>query len=291
MDASLMNEGLEKDDRFRMVEDEFLDAAKQFTQHLHAAEYQRLKKAARSQNAAAINSISRPVTIQMPDETRRKVEGVARAKKHAAVVQSVLGKGGRGSGTEEDSDGNGGAWLGTALHGLMESPGRSAASLTEIGRITTSTRAAAGFAKPRPQKTFKRFISSSPQLESFRLPKEKARPQSRVSSESSDDDDDLDAAVRVRMQPKFDEANKVIVRPGHRVLQQDSKELLSKPATDVSVKASSSEALEDNTGTLSHVSISARERIAKRLEQAKLRQAKEEQEPRKKVEIIPLFLS
>ena len=128
-----------------MVEDEFLDMAKQFTQHLHAAEYQRLKKAARSQNAAVINSISRPITIRMPDETRRKVESVARAKKQAAAVQSLLRKQGHGSGSDEDSDGNGGAWLGTALHGLMESPRKSAASLIKIGKTTASTRAAAGF--------------------------------------------------------------------------------------------------------------------------------------------------
>jgi hypothetical protein len=38
-----MEVGLDKDDRYRMVEDEFLEAAKMFTQHLHAAEYQRMK--------------------------------------------------------------------------------------------------------------------------------------------------------------------------------------------------------------------------------------------------------
>jgi predicted nucleic acid-binding Zn ribbon protein len=102
-----MDEGLDKDDMFRMVEDEFLDMAKQFTQHLHAAEYQRLKKAARSQNAAVINSISRPVSIRMPDQTRRKVESVTRAKKQAAALQGLVRKQGRGSGSDEDSDNNG----------------------------------------------------------------------------------------------------------------------------------------------------------------------------------------
>lgn len=286
-----MNEGLDKDDRFRMVEDEFLDAAKQFTQHFHAAEYQRLKKAAKAQNAAAIKSISRPVTVKMPDETRRKVESVARAKKQAAAVQSILGKQGRGSGSDEESDSTGGAWLGTALHGLMESTRRSANSLSKVEKITVSTRAAAGFNKPHPQSSSKGSLPSPPQLESFRLPNEKVEPRNRIPNESSTDDDDLDAPVRLRVQPRSDEVKKVTVRPSPNFSQRDSKSLLSKTTTDVTVKASSSALLEDGIGTSSHTSIHARERIAKRLEQAKRRQIREDQDPRKEVEIIPMFLS
>lgn len=288
MGNSLMDEGLDKDDKFRMVEDEFLDAAKRFTQHLHAAEYQRLKKAVRSQNAAAISSISRPVTIRMPDETRRKVESVARAKRQATAVQRVLGNQSHGSRSDEDSDAHTSAWLGTALHGLMESPRRSAASLTEIRKNAASTRAAVGFDKLRSQKTLYRSLSLSPPPEPFGLPNKKAGSWDQVSNESGDDD--LNAPIRSRMQLKPVEPTRLTVRSGYSALQQDSNENLSKTATEVSLKTSSTGVLEDGLGIASHVSISARERVAKRLEQAKLQQAKEEQGSQKKQDIIPLFL-
>jgi hypothetical protein len=55
--------------------------------------------------------------------------------------------------------------------------------------------------------------------------------------------------------------------------------------------ASSSKIVEhdiENTSNL--VSTSSRERIAKRLEQARIQRSKEEQEAREKLEIIPMFL-
>jgi hypothetical protein len=292
-----MEEGLDRDDGFRMVEDEFLDMAKQFTQHLHAAEYQRLKKAAKSQNAAVINSISRPITVGMPDETRRKVESVAKAKKQAAAVQGLLRKQGQESGSDEDSDGNGGAWLGTALHGLMESPRKSAASLSKIVKTTISTRAAAGFDKPRSQKSFKHSPSSSPGLESFEVNHEKAKPRKRDSRESSndddddDDDDDLDAPIRSRFRPTFNGSTKFTVTPSSYLIQQNPENIPSRTMKS-SVTASSLKATDDDIDdTSSRVSINVRERIAKRLEQARLQRAKKEQEARKKLEIIPMFLS
>jgi hypothetical protein len=287
-----MEEGLDKDDGFRMVEDEFLDVAKQFTQQLHAAEYQRMKNAAKSQNAAVINSISRPVTLRMPDETRRKVESVARAKKQAAAVQDLLWKQGQGSGSDEDSDSNGGAWLGTALHGLMESPRKSAASLSKIGKTTVSTRAAAGFDKPRPQKSFKHSPSSSPGIESFEVNHEKAKPRKQDPNESSnDDDDDLDAPIRSRLHHISNESTEFAMTPNSNVIEQNPKTIPSRTLKS-SLIASSAEVMEDDIdNTSTRVSISARERIAKRLEQARLRRVKEEQEARKKLEIIPMFLS
>jgi len=287
-----MEEGLDRDDRFRMVEDEFLDVAKQFTQHLHAAEYQRMKNAAKSQNAAVINSISRPITVRMPDETRRKVESVARAKKQAAAVQGLLWKQGQGSGSDENSDGNGSAWLGTALHGLMESPRKSAASLSKI--VTTiSTRVAVGFDKPRSQKSFKHSLSSSPGLESFEVNHEKAKPRKRDPSESSSDgnDDDLDAPIRSRFRPTSNRSTKFTVTPSSYLIQQNPENIPSR-TMESSVTASSLKATDDDIDdTSSRASVNVRERIAKRLEQGRLRRVKEEQEARKKLEIIPTFLS
>ncbi len=294
MRYSSMDEGLDKDDRFRMVEDEFLDMAKEFTQHLHAAEYQRLKKAARSQNAAVINSISRPISVSMPDETRRKVESVARAKKQAATVQGLLRKQGRGSGSDEDSDGNGGAWLGTALHGLMESPRKSTVSLTKIGKAMASTRATVGFDKSRPQKPFKNSSSPLQDLESFEVASHGAKCRKKDPGEFSDDDDyedDLDAPIRSRSHPISDRSANLTTTSNRHNFQQNPT-IVNSGTMKPSIIASSAKRMEDDIDDIStRISVSARERIAKRLEQARLRRVKGEQEAREKLEIIPMFLS
>lgn len=49
------------DDKYRMVEDELLRVAQQFTTHLHRAEYTRLKEMTRLRNARTIREIERPV--------------------------------------------------------------------------------------------------------------------------------------------------------------------------------------------------------------------------------------
>jgi hypothetical protein len=69
-----MEEGLDGDDAYIMVEDEFQAVAKGFTQHLHHAEYVRLKNLAKTQNASTINTISRPVDsiTEMREETKKR---------------------------------------------------------------------------------------------------------------------------------------------------------------------------------------------------------------------------
>jgi hypothetical protein len=227
----------------------------------------------------------------MPDETRRKVESVARAKKQVAAVQGLVRKPGQGSGSDEYSDDNGGAWLGTALHGLMESPRKSATSLTKIAKTAVSTRAAAGFEKPRLQKSFKHLSPSSPDLESFEVNSKKAEPRERDSSQSSNDDDDdsLDAPRRSRLHPISSGSTKFAMPPNYNVTHRNTETIPSRTMKS-SVTASSSKAMDDIDDTTTRISTSARERIVKRLEQARLRRVKEEQEARKKLEIIPMFL-
>lgn len=188
-----MEDGFDHDDRYRMVEDEFLDAAKEFTRHLHAREYARMKKAARSQNAATINSISRPVTMRMPDQTKRKVESVARSKKQATSLRGLLGKQRNISESDEDSDGAGSVWLGTALHGLMESPRKSSATLATLGSFNSATRAAAGFKRSYSSALVEDSATRSPQT----IPKSnkfaRLPPVNEGNETESSDDDDLDA--------------------------------------------------------------------------------------------------
>ncbi len=285
-----MEEGFDRDDRFRMVEDEFLDAAKQFTQHLHAAEYQKMKKAARSQNVATINSISRPITIRMPNETRRKVESVARAKKQVDVIQGLLSRKNHGAGSGEDSDDYGSAWLGTALHGLMESPRRSAASLDTVGKAPAMTRAAAGFHKPNPQSDFKhsppRLAQQNPNDRPTRNPASLAG-----SVTESDDDDDLDAPTRP---PKFSTPSAVNFSLRASAPLEDQHSGAEKvKSMAVSIQAASPKESGSETNDIPfRASMNARKRIAKRLEQARLREMKQKGEARKsKLDIIPTFLS
>lgn len=299
-----MNEGLDQDDRYRMVEDEFLSIAKQFTQHLHAAEYKRMKKAAKTQNAAAINSISRPITMKMPDATKRKVEGVKRSKRQVSALQGMLGQQDKGPETDTESDGEEAAWVGTALHGLMDSPRKSAASLLKVGSITasTSTRAAAGFRKLRGVKEAvgrKKGITTPQHIpRSFSSEEDEIDQENVVDHESateSSDDDDLDGPLRHKTtidrpkpkQPLFVRRN----APPSITAESDP------PISDTADNKSSMKRQSVKLGKASSrfqtetEADSSRARIARRLEQVRSKRIKGNSEERKPdLNIIPTFL-
>ncbi|KAI9745631.1 MAG: hypothetical protein M1818_001165 [Claussenomyces sp. TS43310] len=303
-----MIEGLENDDKYRMVEDEFLSTAKEFTQHLHAAEYKRMKKAARSQNAATINSISRPVTMKMPDSTRRKVEGVARSRKQANTVHGLLAKQGDNSDTDLESDGPGVAWLGTALHGLMDSPKRSAASLLKVGTIavntSTSTKAGAGSRKMRGTRISysKSTAVTPPQPKDLSSPIDTADTAEERASDTSDDED-LDGPVRAIQQNESvkDESSKKALdtSSGSRLIAKTPRESKLYPilvgkntSRTVQHPRITTKTAEESTDLPSRQPSSLRAaRIARRLEQARSQKPKKDQEERKKnLDIIPSFL-
>ncbi|CZS88589.1 hypothetical protein WAI453_010703 [Rhynchosporium graminicola] len=189
---SFMADGKDNDDKYRMVEDEFLTVAQKFTVHLHAAEYKRQQSAFKSQNAEAINSISRPVTGKMPDQTKRKLEATAVAKRQRAIIAGILGKKESGA-NSDDSDIEELPYIGTTLHGLMDSPRRKAASLARLNTVAT-TRAAAGFKKPAIQTSTDLHTS----LVDSPKPKhalQQAQAQLLLEFSDDDDDDDLDAPI------------------------------------------------------------------------------------------------
>ncbi|KAI9171138.1 hypothetical protein HJFPF1_00618 [Paramyrothecium foliicola] len=132
---SFMIGGPLADDRYRMVEDEFLHTAQRFTNHLHRAEYSRLKLAAKSQNAAAIREIERPVVGRVTAEASRRHQALRRADRQSRALQDA--------GNEQGGGGDL-PWIGTSLQGLMEGPTRDS---TPIPRAAgpLMTRAAAGF--------------------------------------------------------------------------------------------------------------------------------------------------
>jgi hypothetical protein len=189
-----MQEGMDKDDQYRMVEDEFLATAQRFTAHLHTAEYKRQEKMARTRNAETISSISRPVTHKMPDHTKRKVGGISRSKMQQDTIQSLLAnKTGPEDEQEDSSDGEGLAYFNTTLRGLMDSPRRKAASLSKL-KCDVATRAAAGFHRPASQHR-QDMSQASPHDKSPLRPGRAFDPKVESSAESSDLDDDLDAPV------------------------------------------------------------------------------------------------
>ncbi|KAM5348191.1 hypothetical protein ACJ41O_008015 [Fusarium nematophilum] len=128
-----MRPGPQLDDRFRMVEDEFLNTAHQFTTHLHRAEYNRLKSLAKSQNAAAIREIERPV-VGTPTLFARQRQDSAR---RIAKQRKVLPNGADGS--TDDTP-----FVGTSLQGLMESPRKEAKWISTGMAGAAATRASAG---------------------------------------------------------------------------------------------------------------------------------------------------
>ena len=194
------------DDKYRMVEDEFLAVAQQFTVHLHTAEYRRQTTDVKARNADTINSISRPVTGKMPDHTKRKIEAVARSRKQRAALDGMLGKK-----VEEDDESDAELpYMGTTLHGLMDSPRKKSIALARFGRDTIATRAAAGFERSVGRtNTLEGRSTESPKSKVQSKLDQLAMPELDVSTEDEDDgndeeddeedddeEDDLDAPIK-----------------------------------------------------------------------------------------------
>ncbi|KAI1132392.1 hypothetical protein F5Y10DRAFT_207718 [Nemania abortiva] len=139
-----MIEGIDGDDRYRMVEDEFLATAQQFTAHLHAAEYKRLKAASEFENAQMIKNISRPVVGRMTNLVNVKQERKTLAEKQRLAARRL--RKGTASGDEStETDDTKDSWQQQSLYGLMESPGKRARRLNGLPSATPATRAAAGY--------------------------------------------------------------------------------------------------------------------------------------------------
>ncbi|KAG6269580.1 hypothetical protein E4U47_004063, partial [Claviceps purpurea] len=94
------------DDKYRMVEDELLHTAQQYTTHLHRAEYIRLKAVISSRNAHTIREMERPVVPGSGGSTPRG-RAVRVRRKIVEGKQAVL--------VGEEAP-----LMGTSLQGLME---------------------------------------------------------------------------------------------------------------------------------------------------------------------------
>lgn len=139
-----MISGLGNDDRWRMVEDEFVAVAHKFTAHLHAAEYQRRKKQARDQDVDAIRALSRPVVGPMTDHVKRdKAVLSLRRSQNATVKKARARTKAPYTRDDDDHDADDLPWTGSNLEGLMDSPRKKRVPLSTVVPTPTDTRAAA----------------------------------------------------------------------------------------------------------------------------------------------------
>lgn len=297
-----MFEGFDRDDRYRMVEDEFLSIAQRFTVHLYAAEYKRQERLAKARNAEAINSISRPVTGKMPDSTRHKIERLARSKNQRITLQDFLGKREEADDSDDSND-DGLPYVGTTLHGLMDSPRRKSISLSKIRSPGATTRAAAGYQGPSAgHKPSQESISSTPPKSKPALHSD-YRNDGLTESSDEDEDDDLDAPILAPKLGSFDRKPASVQRVNVASILAPiaSKSIESLSSNRIPVETASNEQLIPSkpVPTPNFIPVSSARaqsatkfRITRRLQQARLQRAKEEDEEqsRKKLDVIPTFL-
>ena len=181
--------GLGEDDLYRMVEDEFLATAKLFTQHIHFAEYVRLKQLARSRGRDALAAIRRGTD----GKTERSVE--AKLKEERARLQRSRRGGDEGSDSEDYDE----YLQDPQLAGLMGGIGErravaTAASQSQgIAPVKANTRAAAGFLQsPHKEERTKDVLGTA----AGSRPRQEVREEFVISDdedgdvEEEDDDDD-----------------------------------------------------------------------------------------------------
>jgi len=148
-----MREGLDADDVYIMVEDEFYATAKLFTQHLHHAEYVRLKNLAKIRQSAPARPVDAKTTVR-PDTKIGKVKRTVQAKQKNNLAPIIGGianlKEGdstrRPDGNEElEASDSSEEFTGGTLGGLMTRSATDDRSLTGLQGVRLNSRAAAGY--------------------------------------------------------------------------------------------------------------------------------------------------
>ncbi|VBB76727.1 Putative protein of unknown function [Podospora comata] len=195
MPTRLMIEGVDHDDRYRMVEDEFLAVAGEFTRHLHAAEYQRLKGLARSQNADTISNISRPVTGEMTEMVKRRHAALNIASKQRKGITQLKGLSPQTTSDTDDEEAPSRKQPNpNSLQGLMDSPLKQAVPLTSVssllqGSSLRETSPSSGRMAPprlrRAESTFSVPIKREPTPDSDDLDSQAPWPIRRASTQPS----------------------------------------------------------------------------------------------------------
>ncbi|KAL4867131.1 hypothetical protein BDV12DRAFT_123612 [Aspergillus spectabilis] len=187
-----LQDGLDKDDIYMMVEDEFYTIAQTFTRHLHYAEFIRRKKEAKLQNAATIADIARPTdgVTPMSDELKKKYAAEELRANQKEKLNAIYGKPGQ-SGDDDMGDDleKEKSWAGTHLQDFMFSLRRGRALVGKQG-IRSTTRAAAGFSQSSGVRGGGDEEGGGGEVE------EEPRAVALQDETTDDDDDDLDVWVR-----------------------------------------------------------------------------------------------
>ena len=174
-----------------MVEDEFLSTAKTFTQHIHHAEYVRLKKLAKSRGAGTLRDIDRATD----ERTEQGVE--LRLKKEAA---ENAGKQKKGLKDDDESSDEDPYMHDPQLAGLMTGEVRTGKNLSGMAKVKSNTRAAAGFSQSPKNVGRVRDMFAENNRTKETPPPSKGKKVFREEAYSTDDeDDDLDAYPRKRL--------------------------------------------------------------------------------------------
>ncbi|KAK0942377.1 hypothetical protein LTR29_006141 [Friedmanniomyces endolithicus] len=193
-DVEFMHEGYTADDIWTMVEDEFHSTAQAYTQHIHHAEYVRLKKLARCRGADTLQAMARPTDGRTAQSigTKQRLE----AEEKARQVRRGLKKMGAGDESEEEDE----YMHDPQLAGLMTGSQREAQDLTVLAKARANTRAAAGFARS-PQKA--RMKRQHPEV-AFRKQGVPNTKPAESESHDSEDEDDLDGPSHAQQGRKHD---------------------------------------------------------------------------------------
>lgn len=146
--------GLDGDDVYMMVEDEFYATAQTFTVHLHRAEYKRLMREAREKKRRGLA----PAVPDIPDHAARAVRDQltrqALDERQGSGVKALMGgllssdREDEGELVKEEEKVND-PWAGTSLAPLMRYDSNERVSLKGLERISGATRAAQGFGPSR----------------------------------------------------------------------------------------------------------------------------------------------
>jgi hypothetical protein len=187
-----IREGLDKDDVYIMVEDEFYTVAQTFTRHLHYAEYVRRKKEAKVRNADTIADIARPTSgvTPMSEELKKRYAADELEARQRDGLDAVLGKQLARDEDPGDDPEMDVSWAGTRLQDFMFRP-RKVRSLAGLQKSRFSTRAAAEF--PQSSRLGSDSAVGDGPDDGIRAGKGQKEPA--ITDEPSDDDDDLDAGV------------------------------------------------------------------------------------------------
>lgn len=216
-----MIDGLDADDQYIMVEDEFLATARAFTAHLHQAEYTRKRKQAKTENASKVMKMTRPTDphTSMNNTTKKSIEREALDMRHEEALEKMKKDAGRPQvddfemedNNEEhigmsDEDRDDDPWVGTSLQTLMVTSKQSR-PLMGLQAIRSSTKAALGYCRPANTSggAEKTLQDKGADEGAKARPISNIRPPSRTDvadhSTASSDDDDLGVQARTSSQP------------------------------------------------------------------------------------------